>query len=214
MSTWSRFFPAAICAVYAALIGGLTQPARALDGDDKKPSANLWLPRAWQTDEGLPDNNVTGVAQTGDGHLWVATLGGLMRFDGEHFEVFSTTHLPKVPNRVVLAMYLDRRGQLWLVMERGVVIRVGETGARVFDATDGLAYLRGSAVAEDNDDGVWFVCGNEVCRIRKDKVTRFGANEGLPAGGISASPQMERGNCGSRAGRAQESSVRAAGKPC
>ena len=195
-------------------MGGLAPPARASDGENKNSSANLWLPRAWQTDEGLPDNNVTGVAQTGDGHLWVATLGGLMRFDGEHFEVFSTTHLPKVPNRVVLAMYLDGRGQLWLVMERGVVIRVGETGARVFDATDGLAYLRGSAVAEDNDDGVWFVCGNEVCRIRKDKVTRFGANEGLPAGGISASPQMERGNCGSRAGRAQESSVRAAGKPC
>ncbi len=165
------------------LVGGLAQPARALDGEDTNSSANLWLPRAWQTDEGLPDNNVTGVAQTGDGHLWVATLGGLMRFDGEHFEVFSTTHLPKVPNRVVLAMYLDGRGQLWLVMERGVVIRVGETGARVFDATDGLAYLRGSAVAEDNEDGVWFVCGNEVCRIRKDKVTRFGANEGLPAGG-------------------------------
>src|SRR5258705_3834701 len=106
-----------------------------------------------------------------------------MRFDGEHFEAFSTTHLPKVPNRVVLAVCLDGRGQLWLVMERGAVIRVGETDARVFDATDGLAYSRGTAVAEDNEGGVWFVCGNEVCRIQKDKVTRFGTNEGLPPGG-------------------------------
>src|SRR4029077_3959616 len=143
-------------------------------------SANLWLLRTWQTDEGLPDNNVTGVAQKSDGHLWVSTLGGLMRFDGEHFEGFSTTHLPKVPNRVVLSMYLDRRGQLWLVMERGVVIRVGESDTCVFDATDGLAYLRGPAVAEDSEDGVWFVCGNEVCRIWKDKVKCFGPNEGLP----------------------------------
>src|SRR6266446_2779061 len=131
------------------LVGGLAQPARALDGEDTNSSANLWLPRAWQTDEGLPDNNVTGVAQTRDGHLWVATLGGLMRFDGERFEGFSTTHLPKVPNRVVLAMYLDRRGQLWLVMERGVVSRVGETDARVFDATDGQGQL-------------WFACGLRV----------------------------------------------------
>ena len=164
-------------------MGGLAQSARALDGDDKNSSANLWLTRTWQTDEGLPDNNVTGVAQAMDGHLWVATLGGLMRFDGERFEGFSATHLPKVPNRVVLTMYLDRRARLWLVMDRGVVIRVGETTARVFDATDGFAYLRGTAVAEDNEDGVWFVCGNDVCRIRDDKVERFGAKEGLPAGG-------------------------------
>src|SRR6266404_9805345 len=42
----------------------------------------IWLHRAWQSDEGLPDNSVVGVAQTPDGYLWVATAGGLMRFDG------------------------------------------------------------------------------------------------------------------------------------
>lgn len=36
-----------------------------------------WLYRAWQTDEGLPDNCVTGVAQTEDGFLWVVPQGGL-----------------------------------------------------------------------------------------------------------------------------------------
>ena len=165
------------------LIGGLAQPARALDGEDKNSSANLWLTRTWQTDEGLPDNNVTGVAQAIDGHLWVATLGGLMCFDGECFEEFSTTHLPKVPNHVVRTMYLDLGGRLWLVMDRGAVIRVGETAARVFDATNGFTYSRVTAVAEDNEAGVWFVYGNEVCRIREDKVERFGAKEGLPTGG-------------------------------
>ena len=186
------------------LTGGLAQPVGALDGADKNSSANPWLTRTWQTDEGLPDNDVTGVAQTSDGHLWVATFGGLMRFDGERFEEFSTTHLPKVPNRVVLTMYLDRRGRLWLVMDRGAVIRVSETTARVFDATDGFAYSRGTAVAEDNEDGVWFVCGNEVCRIREDKVERFGAKEGLPSGGNTCLATDGQGQlwfaCGSRIG--------------
>jgi signal transduction histidine kinase/ligand-binding sensor domain-containing protein len=183
VSNWSRFFRAGICAVYVVLIGGLAQPARALDGEDKNSSANLWLTRTWQTDEGLPDNNVTGVAQTSDGHLWVATLGGLMRFDGEHFEEFSPTHLPNVPNHVVRTMYLDRRGRLWLVMDRGAVVRVGETDAHVFDPTNGFVYSRVAAMAEDDESGVWFVYGNEVGRIRDDKVERFGANEGLPTGG-------------------------------
>jgi len=38
-------------------------------------------------------------------------------------------------------------------------------------------------VAEDNEGGVWFVSGNEVCRIREDKVERFGVKDGLPTGG-------------------------------
>jgi signal transduction histidine kinase/ligand-binding sensor domain-containing protein len=142
-----------------------------------------WLARTWQTDEGLPDNNITGLAQTADGYLWVATLGGLMRFDGARFEEFFTMHLPRVVNRNVRKMYLDRRGALWLVMDRGAVIRVGAAAARVFDVNDGFPGSRVTVVAEDDEDGVWFVAGNEVCRIRRDKVDRFGAEEGLPAGG-------------------------------
>ena len=111
MLSWSRLFRAGVCTLYVVLIGGLAQPAGALDGEDKDSLANLWLTRTWQTDEGLPGNNVTGVAQAIDGYLWVATLGGLMRFDGERFEEVSTTHLPRVPNRVVLTMYPDPRGQ-------------------------------------------------------------------------------------------------------
>ena len=168
-----------MCAI-CFLIGAVT--SLAWTPVEKNPSANLWLTRTWQTDEGLPDNEVTGVAQTSDGHLWVATLGGLMRFDGEHFEEFST-HLPKVPNHVVRVMYLDRRGRLWLVMDRGVVIRVGDKEARVFDNSDGFGFWRVTGVTEDNDDGVWFYGGTEICRIRGNRVERFTEAEGLPAGG-------------------------------
>ncbi|HEX4646214.1 MAG TPA: two-component regulator propeller domain-containing protein, partial [Verrucomicrobiae bacterium] len=182
MSSGPRFFCAGICAV-CFLIGGVASWAGASESGEKAPPANLWLTRTWQTDEGLPDNDVTGVAQTTDGHLWVATLGGLMRFDGEHFEEFSVTHLPKVPNHVVREMYLDRRGRLWLVMDRGVVIRVGDTSARVFDASDGFAFSRVTGVTEDNEGGVWFYGGPEVCRIRENQVERFTEAEGLPTGG-------------------------------
>jgi len=180
VSNWSRVFRAGICAVYLALVGGFAHAAGAAVVEARNSSTNLWLLRTWQTDEGLPDNNVTSVAQTSDGQLWVATLGGLMRFDGERFEEFPTTHLPKVPNHVVRMMYLDRGGQLWLVMDRGAVIRVGQTAAFVFEPTNGFAYSRVTAVAEDKEAGVWFVYGNEVGRIWGNQVKRFSPNAGLP----------------------------------
>src|SRR4051812_14583592 len=49
-----------------------------------------WLLRVWQSDDGLPNNNVTSLAQTPDGYLWVANPTHLARFDGVQFEEFSS----------------------------------------------------------------------------------------------------------------------------
>jgi ligand-binding sensor domain-containing protein/two-component sensor histidine kinase len=50
--------------------------------------------QAWSTEEGLPQNSVHAIAQTPDGYLWIATEGGLARFDGVGFKVYSGTELP------------------------------------------------------------------------------------------------------------------------
>ena len=41
--------------------------------------------QVWQTEDGLPHNDVHGVVQTADGFLWVGTRRGLVRFDGIQF---------------------------------------------------------------------------------------------------------------------------------
>lgn len=154
----------------------------ATDPDEDGP-ASSWLVRTWQTDEGLPDNSITGLAQTTDGYLWVATLGGLLRFDGARFEEFSTTQFPKVPNRNVRALYLDRRQRLWLALDRGAVVRVEETSARAFDSEDGLTGSRVSGMADDGAGGLWLAAANDICRIRGEKVERLGSAEQMPSGG-------------------------------
>ena len=52
-------------------------------------SGSSWSLRAWQSDEGLPDNAVVGIGRTRDGFLWEATQGGLVRFDGMQFHEFA-----------------------------------------------------------------------------------------------------------------------------
>ena len=186
MASWRKWFHTAVVAVIgwgAALGSGVAA---------EDPQA--WHYQAWQTDEGLPDNNVTGVAQTADGFLWVATLGGLMRFDGIEFDEFSLTHLPKVPNRNVRTIYLDRQKQLWLTLDRGVIVRVGEAGIRVFGREDGALDTMVTTVAEDRDGGVWFASGPELLRIRGDQVKRVGAEDGLPPGDTSWLATDERGD--------------------
>jgi hypothetical protein len=48
----------------------------------------------WQTEQGLPQNSVYDMVQDRDGYLWLATWGGLVRFDGTRFSVFGATDVP------------------------------------------------------------------------------------------------------------------------
>ena len=159
-------------------------PGRIAAADAAAPA--LWVARPWQTDDGLLDNNVTGVAQSPDGYLWVATLGGLMRFDGTKFEdfsrEFSQLHFPDVQNRIVRKMFLDRRARLWLVMDRGSIIRVSQKSVRVFTQADGLEYPRVTAMAEDKDGSIWLACGSSLYRIQDEKISAFNSDDGLPPG--------------------------------
>ncbi len=51
---------------------------------------------SWTTDNGLPQNIVMDVCQTPDGYLWLATMDGLVRFDGVRFTVFNRSNTPGI----------------------------------------------------------------------------------------------------------------------
>ncbi|MEJ5238232.1 MAG: two-component regulator propeller domain-containing protein [Limisphaera sp.] len=151
-----------------------------------------WAARVWQTDEGLPDNTVYGLGQSADGYLWVATHGGLARFDGVRFQEFSLTHLSGVPNRVVRALYLDRGGRLWLGMDRGPVVCVEGGTVRVYGAQEGLPDLRIEGFAEESDGTVWILYANgELARIRGPQIRRYPTAAGTPGGRVGLSSDRE-----------------------
>jgi ligand-binding sensor domain-containing protein len=39
----------------------------------------------WGMAQGLPQSSVNDILQTRDGYIWLATFGGLVRFDGVNF---------------------------------------------------------------------------------------------------------------------------------
>jgi len=60
---------------------------------------------SWTTDNGLPQASVNSIVQTRDGFLWLATYGGLVRYDGLRFQVFNTLNTPGLrTSRFVQAM--------------------------------------------------------------------------------------------------------------
>ena len=57
--------------------------------ETQKSIAPDYYCRSWLVDDGLPHNNVNRVIQDSRGFLWLATVGGLARFDAIRFREYS-----------------------------------------------------------------------------------------------------------------------------
>ena len=93
------------------LLLGLTAPALAQEyGFD-----------VWTTANGLPQNTVTGLAQTPDGYLWLSTFDGLARFDGVRFTIFDKGNTKGIINNRFARLFADREGAVYAYTENYVV---------------------------------------------------------------------------------------------
>ena len=78
------------------------------------PPSSPFLITRWTTENGLPQNSVAAIVQTPDGYLWLGTFGGLVRFDGVKFTVFSSVNTPALRsnriNTLHMVIHRHRRG--------------------------------------------------------------------------------------------------------
>jgi signal transduction histidine kinase/ligand-binding sensor domain-containing protein len=120
-------------------------------------TSSHYLARAWQAEEGLPQNKVTAVVQTHDGYLWVGTYSGLARFDGVRFTVFDDNNTPELHGSRVTSLFESPDGTLWIGRENGEVtsykngkfqavpIRAAWSGGKIY------------AIASDEIGDVWLI---------------------------------------------------------
>lgn len=144
-----------------------------------------WFARAWQSDEGLPDNTVVGVGQTADGFIWVATQCGLVRFDGLTFQQCRPITTAGAPTSLIQAFLVDREDRLWVATDGRTVTCQDNGQAKVFTAESGLPNLEARSLVEDGEGAIWvsYIGGDEVARIYNGQVKLFGKQDGLPGGG-------------------------------
>src|SRR5690349_20351854 len=105
MAQLSRILPVLLAGLWA-----LTSQISATPNDSE------WSARVWQLDDGLPDNRITGIIQTPNSYLWVATHSGLARFDGVRFQNI-VLPIPSGRTRpLIRAMLLGRENRLWMAL--------------------------------------------------------------------------------------------------
>lgn len=111
--------------------------------------------RIWTREDGLPQGSVRGIAQTSDGYLWIATLDGLVRFDGVRMVVFARPEVPEMTSNRCLTMLVDGRGVLWVGLDDGTIVRISGPHITAFGPKEGVRFSTYDGLSRDNDGRVW-----------------------------------------------------------
>ena len=115
-----------------------------------------FLTKHWTTENGLPQNSVTAIAQTPDGFLWLGTFGGLVRFDGFAFTVFDSNNTPALKSNRITALYVDRRGKLWFGTDTCEVYALVAGGIQLFSQlAEGASQNFIDAIYEDTQGNLF-----------------------------------------------------------
>ena len=134
-------------------VGAFIFPARAgVTGQSGLP----FIVDVWTSKEGLPENAVISVIQTRDGYLWLGTLNGLVRFDGNRFTVFNQNNTPGLNSDRIVYLFEDSHTNLWLGTDTAGVALVQDGKVKSLDPEHSGHEGRIVYAYEDLTGCVWF----------------------------------------------------------
>jgi len=142
--------------------------------------------QAFTEADGFPSKkSPSAFAEDRHGNIWVAFYeGGLARFDGERFVVFTKD----LPEGLFSDLLLDGKGRLWAGSNIGGLIRIDDSGAKQPDfkfltTKDGLSSNNVRTLTEDRFGRIYVGTARGVDRLTPDtgRVKHYSVNDGLAA---------------------------------
>lgn len=120
--------------------------------------------QTWRTENGLPQNTVHSILQTHDGYIWMATEGGVVRFDGSHFLVYDRQNTPELRSNNIRALAEDKQGSLWAASADGLLrLAAGERTA--FTTQEGLPSNDIWSLQYDRTGQLWIATTKGLARF-------------------------------------------------
>jgi ligand-binding sensor domain-containing protein/signal transduction histidine kinase len=151
MNSLSYLHPVLRSAFFWALCGIVTLSATARSQDPN----NLGH-QSWSTENGLPQNSVHQIFQSRDGYIWIATEGGIARFNGIDFKVFNHETIPAFKSDDVCCITQDSAGVLWIGTADGL-LQYSAGIFRRYSAADGLSLGDITSLVVGGDDALFIL---------------------------------------------------------
>ncbi|HVT96165.1 MAG TPA: two-component regulator propeller domain-containing protein [Acidobacteriaceae bacterium] len=150
-------------------------PARALDPHTALAQYGY---QSWQTDTGLPQNTVHAIVQGRGGFLWIATEGGLVRFDGVEFRTYTRANTRDLPSDLIDDLMEDGAGTLWIGTSGGLA-RMRDGKIESFNSDKGIPATQVWRTFEDRSGRVWALTASGLFRIEGNHAQRVALDAAL-----------------------------------
>src|SRR6185295_5223609 len=132
-------------------------------------TAQQFTLRQYTAVDGLPQSQVNAIVEDSFGYLWIGTSGGgLARFDGREFKVYST--LDGLLSNFVTSLFIDSKQNIWVVHPRGLTRFDGLSFKKFQQEANPEGQKRVRRVVEFND--TIFIVSNPgvIGKIHRDSV--------------------------------------------
>ncbi len=147
----------------------------AQSGTNVIEASSEFFNQVWQTEDGLPHNDVHGMVASEDGFLWVGTRRGLVRFDGARFVAAPPDHGSDLVQSSVWRMCADHEGMVAVAAETGGVMVKQNGSFQAIGAGENNFSKRAYSMCFDPAGRLWSVSlEGEVERIFEGIVTPLG----------------------------------------
>jgi signal transduction histidine kinase/ligand-binding sensor domain-containing protein len=165
--------------IVLALAGWLVVVPGVRATDSRDRAIDQFYHTAWTVREGAP-GQVTALAQTSDGYLWLGTQTGLYRFDGVTFERYRPREGGDFLASSVASLYAPPSGGLWVGFRYGVASFVEGDRATHYAASSGLPTATIYAIGGTQDGRIWAATFNGLALLVGQRWSLVGAAMGLP----------------------------------
>jgi ligand-binding sensor domain-containing protein/signal transduction histidine kinase len=130
-------------------------------------------------DHGLPQNSVNAILQTRDGYLWLATNGGLARYDGVSFKTFEVGNTPAMTSNRILSLCEDREGSLWIGTENQGLMRLKDGAFTSYPEVEEVKNRAVAGIIEAREGGLWMATATALVRFKDGVFTSYTGDYGL-----------------------------------
>jgi two-component sensor histidine kinase/ligand-binding sensor domain-containing protein len=129
--------------------------------------------RSWTLEQGLPQSQITALLQDHQGFLWIATRGGLSRFDGVNFRTY--TKQDGLSSHNITNLFLDRKQQLWIGTADAGLVMFNGARFQSMNKAEGLRANHISDISEDSLGRLWFTSNKGIYYRADDQFQKYKA---------------------------------------
>ncbi len=121
--------------------------------------------------EGLPQSSVNDIIQTKDGYIWLATFGGIVRFDGHSFTTYNRSNTEGMDFDRVVSIFEDSNNNIWGASEQGV-IKLSKNTATSYSIDKRTSSASAGWISEDKEGRIWGALNGSFYLLENDKFVR------------------------------------------